>query len=139
VRAAGAGVQVEYALDSLERAMKWDEEVYGLEYDLDLFNIVAVDDFNMVGGWWEAGVAGDCVGEVGTCLVGRSTPHPFLQAPAVSPPPRQPARRALARQPKQTLFCSLNQRTWKDVCRPLSPPPDAGLAICSWTSGGSCC
>jgi hypothetical protein len=26
--------------------MKWDEERYGLEYDLDLFNIVAVDDFN---------------------------------------------------------------------------------------------
>jgi aminopeptidase N len=27
--------------------MKWDEEVYGREYDLDVFNIVAVDDFNM--------------------------------------------------------------------------------------------
>ena len=27
--------------------MRWDEEVYGLEYDLDVFNIVAVDDFNM--------------------------------------------------------------------------------------------
>ena len=27
--------------------MKWDEDTYGLEYDLDLFNIVAVDDFNM--------------------------------------------------------------------------------------------
>jgi hypothetical protein len=50
-----ACVQVEYALDALERAMKWDEEVYGLEYDLDLFNIVAVDDFNMVGCWWEGG------------------------------------------------------------------------------------
>ena len=36
-----------HALDSLKRAMRWDEEVYGLEYDLDLFNIVAVDDFNM--------------------------------------------------------------------------------------------
>ncbi|MCW9036271.1 MAG: aminopeptidase N [Rhodospirillales bacterium] len=36
-----------YAMDSLKRAMKWDEEVYGLEYDLDLFNIVAVGDFNM--------------------------------------------------------------------------------------------
>ncbi|KAI8468066.1 MAG: hypothetical protein J3K34DRAFT_523265 [Monoraphidium minutum] len=32
---------------SLKKSMKWDEEVYGLEYDLDLFNIVAVDDFNM--------------------------------------------------------------------------------------------
>ncbi|MCC9625424.1 aminopeptidase N [Thalassospira sp. MA62] len=37
----------DYAMDSLKRAMKWDEEVYGLEYDLDLFNIVAVSDFNM--------------------------------------------------------------------------------------------
>lgn len=37
----------DYAMDSLRRAMKWDEEVYGLEYDLDLFNIVAVSDFNM--------------------------------------------------------------------------------------------
>jgi aminopeptidase N len=31
----------------LKRAMRWDEEVYGREYDLDVFNIVAVDDFNM--------------------------------------------------------------------------------------------
>jgi aminopeptidase N len=36
-----------YALDSLKRAMRWDEQTYGLEYDLDLFNIVAVADFNM--------------------------------------------------------------------------------------------
>ncbi|MGL5012240.1 MAG: aminopeptidase N, partial [Paracoccaceae bacterium] len=36
-----------YAMDSLVRSMKWDEEVYGREYDLDVFNIVAVDDFNM--------------------------------------------------------------------------------------------
>ena len=36
-----------YALDSLVRSMKWDEEVYGREYDLEVFNIVAVDDFNM--------------------------------------------------------------------------------------------
>ena len=36
-----------YALDALIRSMKWDEEVYGREYDLDVFNIVAVDDFNM--------------------------------------------------------------------------------------------
>ncbi len=36
-----------YAMDSLKRAMAWDERVYGREYDLDLFNIVAVDDFNM--------------------------------------------------------------------------------------------
>lgn len=35
-----------YAMDSLKRAMKWDEEKYGLAYDLDIFNIVAVRDFN---------------------------------------------------------------------------------------------
>ena len=34
-------------MESLIKSMKWDEEVFGLEYDLDLFNIVAVDDFNM--------------------------------------------------------------------------------------------
>ncbi len=39
--------QCAHAMDSLKRSMKWDEEVYGLEYDLDLFNIVAVSDFNM--------------------------------------------------------------------------------------------
>ncbi len=37
----------DYAMDSLKRAMKWDEDVYGREYDLNIFNIVAVDDFNM--------------------------------------------------------------------------------------------
>ena len=36
-----------HAMDSLRRAMRWDEETYGLEYDLDTFMIVAVDDFNM--------------------------------------------------------------------------------------------
>jgi aminopeptidase N len=36
-----------HAMASLKKAMKWDEDVYGREYDLDLFNIVAVDDFNM--------------------------------------------------------------------------------------------
>ncbi len=36
-----------YAMGALQRAMRWDEEVYGLEYDLDRFMIVAVDDFNM--------------------------------------------------------------------------------------------
>ncbi len=36
-----------YAMDSLRRSMRWDEERYGREYDLDVFNIVAVDDFNM--------------------------------------------------------------------------------------------
>jgi aminopeptidase N len=36
-----------YALDSLKRAMRWDEEAFGREYDLDIFMIVAVSDFNM--------------------------------------------------------------------------------------------
>ena len=36
-----------HAMESLKKAMKWDEEVFGLEYDLDLYMIVAVDDFNM--------------------------------------------------------------------------------------------
>ena len=37
----------DHALASLKRAMRWDEEVYGLEYDLEEYKIVAVDDFNM--------------------------------------------------------------------------------------------
>ena len=36
-----------FGMEALILSMKWDEEVYGREYDLDLFNIVAVDDFNM--------------------------------------------------------------------------------------------
>ncbi|HTQ34306.1 MAG TPA: aminopeptidase N [Stellaceae bacterium] len=36
-----------HAMDSLKASMRWDEETYGLEYDLDVFNIVAVSDFNM--------------------------------------------------------------------------------------------
>ncbi|MEL7152988.1 MAG: aminopeptidase N, partial [Pseudomonadota bacterium] len=36
-----------FAMDALKRSMRWDEEAYGREYDLDLFQIVAVDDFNM--------------------------------------------------------------------------------------------
>ncbi|MEO0398994.1 MAG: aminopeptidase N [Pseudomonadota bacterium] len=37
----------DYTLDALKRSMKWDEDVFGLEYDLDVFMIVAVDHFNM--------------------------------------------------------------------------------------------
>ncbi len=37
----------EHALVSLQKSMKWDEEVFGLEYDLDIYMIVAVGDFNM--------------------------------------------------------------------------------------------
>ncbi len=36
-----------FGMGALQRSMKWDEDVYGREYDLDIFNIVAVDDFNM--------------------------------------------------------------------------------------------
>lgn len=36
-----------HAMESLKRSMKWDEETYGLEYDLGIFNIVAVPDFTM--------------------------------------------------------------------------------------------
>ena len=35
-----------HAMESLKHSMRWDEEVYGLEYDLDIFMIVAVNDFN---------------------------------------------------------------------------------------------
>ena len=37
----------QHAMDSLKKSMKWDEEAYGREYDLDIFMIVAVNDFNM--------------------------------------------------------------------------------------------
>ncbi|MBT5566615.1 MAG: aminopeptidase N [Rhodospirillaceae bacterium] len=44
---AGKESRATYAMDALKRAMEWDERIYGLEYDLDEFNIVAVSDFNM--------------------------------------------------------------------------------------------
>ncbi|WP_108859470.1 aminopeptidase N [Ruegeria sp. Alg231-54] len=37
----------DFGMEALKKSMKWDEDVYGREYDLDVFNIVAVDDFNM--------------------------------------------------------------------------------------------
>jgi aminopeptidase N len=37
----------DHALESLKKAMRWDEEVFGLEYDLARYMVVAVDDFNM--------------------------------------------------------------------------------------------
>jgi len=43
----GREERAQYAMDALKRAMAWDERVYGREYDLDVFNIVAVSDFNM--------------------------------------------------------------------------------------------
>ncbi len=54
-RAVELGIYVEhgnegriaYAMDALKRSMKWDEDVFGREYDLDVFNVVAVSDFNM--------------------------------------------------------------------------------------------
>jgi aminopeptidase N len=36
-----------FGMGALKRSMVWDEQVYGRAYDLDIFNIVAVDDFNM--------------------------------------------------------------------------------------------
>ena len=36
-----------FGIEALKKSMKWDEDTYGREYDLDVFNIVAVDDFNM--------------------------------------------------------------------------------------------
>ena len=39
--------QCDYSMDVLKRSMRWDEEVFGREYDLDVFMIVAVEDFNM--------------------------------------------------------------------------------------------
>ncbi len=43
---AGDLQRTHHAMAALKASMKWDEEVYGREYDLDVFNIVAVDDFN---------------------------------------------------------------------------------------------
>ena len=43
----GDEARTDHALASLIASMRWDEEVFGREYDLDLYNIVAVSDFNM--------------------------------------------------------------------------------------------
>ena len=43
----GKAQRAHYAMDALKRSMRWDEEAFGREYDLDVFNIVAVSDFNM--------------------------------------------------------------------------------------------
>jgi aminopeptidase N len=43
----GAIGRCHYAMDALERAMRWDERSYGRNYDLPVFNVVATDDFNM--------------------------------------------------------------------------------------------
>ena len=43
----GKDERAAWAMDSLKRSMRWDEERFGREYDLDVFNIVAVSDFNM--------------------------------------------------------------------------------------------
>src|SRR4030088_2221921 len=44
---AGKEARCVYAMDSLKRAMRWDETAFGREYDLDIFMIVAVSDFNI--------------------------------------------------------------------------------------------
>ncbi|MGJ8588371.1 MAG: aminopeptidase N [Yoonia sp.] len=46
VRPGGDEAKRAFGMEALKKSMKWDEDVYGREYDLDLFNIVAVDDFN---------------------------------------------------------------------------------------------
>ena len=43
----GKGDRAAYALDAVERSMAWDERAFGRAYDLDVFNVVAVSDFNM--------------------------------------------------------------------------------------------
>ncbi|GLK84892.1 aminopeptidase N [Ancylobacter defluvii] len=43
----GKTARAGYAMDALKRSMRWDEKAFGCEYDLDVFNIVAVADFNM--------------------------------------------------------------------------------------------
>jgi aminopeptidase N len=43
----GKEAEAAYAMDALKRSMAWDEAAFGREYDLDVFNIVAVSDFNM--------------------------------------------------------------------------------------------
>jgi len=43
----GKEARAAWAMDCLKRAMRWDEQRFGREYDLDVFNIVAVSDFNM--------------------------------------------------------------------------------------------
>ena len=43
----GKEARCAWAMDALKRSMRWDEERFGCEYDLDVFNIVAVSDFNM--------------------------------------------------------------------------------------------
>ena len=44
--AAGDETRCDHAMQALKKSMKWDEETFGLEYDLDIFNIAAVSDFN---------------------------------------------------------------------------------------------
>ena len=43
----GKAPRAAYALDAVIRSMRWDEEAFGRAYDLDVFNVVAVSDFNM--------------------------------------------------------------------------------------------
>lgn len=39
--------QLDHAMEALQQSMQWDEERFGLAYDLDIYNVVAVEDFNM--------------------------------------------------------------------------------------------
>ena len=71
--------RTDHALHALKLSMAWDERVYGREYDLDVFNIVAVDDFNNV----RAGVRVD--GTV-TVAVGEVVAPLVAEAILVTPP-----------------------------------------------------
>ena len=76
-----------WAMESLKRAMKWDEDTFGLEYDLDLFNIVAVPDFNM--------------GEFRNATL-REVARAFAYLPAARrPPPHAPRRRHGEQEPQR--------------------------------------
>ena len=138
------------------RACRWDEEVFGLEYDLDLFNIVAVDDFNMgearyrryrtgihvalrMGCWW--------------MLLGLHRRHPQL-APSLQHAPA-------ACNPPCSLPCSTDsmlsqpappQEPWRTRAStsstpascwpPPTPPPTATLGasrVGSWAQGLGAC
>ena len=43
----GETEKLRFALEAVRRSMAWDERVFGLEYDLDVFSVVCVRDFNM--------------------------------------------------------------------------------------------
>jgi len=87
-----------HAMRSLKEAMRWDEEVFGREYDLDIYMIVAVDSFNMAR--WrtrphifnskyvlarpETATDGDYLGIQGSSPTSTSTTGPATASPAAT-------------------------------------------------------